>query len=84
MEDIRQWPMLFEKSQGLKSKQVKLKGKQLNVLIQSVSLLRELDIRSMKHGMTASLESFKNECTLTVRLTTIGTQHLLNQPSRSD
>lgn len=38
----------------------------------------------MKHGMAASLESFKNERVLTARLTTKGTQHLLNQPTRSD
>lgn len=63
--------------------QVKLKGKQLNVLIQPVSPLRELHIRSMKHGMAASLESFKNECVVTARLTTKGTQHLLNQQTRS-
>lgn len=49
-----------------------------------LSPLRELDIRSMKHEMTASLGRFKNECVLTVRLTTEGTRHLVKQPARSD
>lgn len=90
VRDIRQWPALLEKSLGERrggglSRACQVKRETAECFDAACEPIKRIghQIYETWNGCLSG-KALKNECVLTARLTTKGTQHLLNQPTRSD